>query len=110
MELDSHKSAVARAYGLASEGYNKPALRFFSQGAESLVDFASLSPGLRILDVASGTGHAALYAARKVGVRGSVVGIDIAEQMSSTIDGMKKTPYEQRTASNSGKGWLSYSH
>jgi hypothetical protein len=64
MELDAHKSAVARAYGLASEGYNKPALRFFSQGAESLVDFAGLSPGLKILDAASGTCHAALYASR----------------------------------------------
>jgi arsenite methyltransferase len=81
MELDAHKTAVARAYGLASDGYNKPALIFFSQGAESLVDFAGLSPGQRILDVASGTGHAAFYAGRKVGVRGSVVGIDIAEQM-----------------------------
>ena len=81
MELDAHKSAVARAYGLASDGYNKPALRFFSQGAESLVDFAGLSPGQRILDIASGTGHAAFYAGTKVGVRGSVVGIDIAEQM-----------------------------
>ena len=81
MELDAHKTAVARAYGLASDGYNKRALIFFSQGAESLVDFAGLSPGQRILDVASGTGHAASYAGRKVGVRGSVVGIDIAEQM-----------------------------
>ena len=82
MELDAHKSAVARAYGLASEGYNKPALRFFSQGAESLVDFAGLSPGQKILDVASGTGHAAFYAGRKVGTEsGSVVGIDIAEEM-----------------------------
>ena len=28
MHLDAHKSAVARAYGLASAGYNKPALKF----------------------------------------------------------------------------------
>ena len=74
MELDAHKSAIARAYGLASEGYNKPALRFFSQGAESLVDFAGLSPGLKILDVASGTGHAAFVNAgekmhRRAGVK-----------------------------------------
>src|ERR1700736_2517709 len=82
MELDAQKSAVARAYGLASEGYNKPALRFFSQGAESLVDFAGLSRGQKILDVASGTGHAAFYAGTKVGTAsGSVVGIDIAEEM-----------------------------
>lgn len=82
MNLDVHKSAVAKAYGLASEGYNKPALKFFSQGAESLVDFAGLTRGQKILDVASGTGHAAFYAGTKVGTaQGSVVGIDIAREM-----------------------------
>jgi SAM-dependent methyltransferase len=82
MKLDAHKSAVAKAYGLASAGYNKPPLKFFSQGAESLVDFAGLSPGQTILDVASGTGHAAFYAGTKVGAaQGSVVGIDLAEEM-----------------------------
>jgi len=82
MELDSHKAAVATAYGLASAGYNKPALKFFSQGAEALVDFAGLTRGQKVLDVATGTGHAALYAGTKVGhEHGSVVGIDIAEDM-----------------------------
>jgi ubiquinone/menaquinone biosynthesis C-methylase UbiE len=82
MQLDPHKAAVAKAYGLASEGYNKPALRFFSQGAGALVDFAGLSPGQKILDVATGTGHAALYAGTKVGAAyGAVIGIDIAEEM-----------------------------
>lgn len=82
MELDAHKAAVAKAYGLAAAGYNKPALRFFSQGAEALVDFAGLTRGQRVLDVASGTGHAALYAGTKVGAEhGSVLGIDIAEGM-----------------------------
>jgi ubiquinone/menaquinone biosynthesis C-methylase UbiE len=79
MQLDAHKSAVAKAYGLASAGYNRPALKFFSQGAEALVDFAGLTRGQKILDVATGTGHAALYAGRKVSLEyGSVIGIDIA--------------------------------
>jgi anaerobic selenocysteine-containing dehydrogenase len=82
MQLDAHKSAVAKAYGLASAGYNKPALKFFSQGAEALVDFAGLTRGQKILDVATGTGHAAMYAGLKVGAEhGLVVGIDIAEEM-----------------------------
>ena len=129
MELDAHKSAVARAYGLASEGYNKPALRFFSQGAESLVDFAGLSPGQKILDVASGTGHAAFYAGRKVGTKsGSVVGIDIAEEMvkpmhmpiacrrpmctlnegmvsTRTLQIMNLTPFFVRTVFSSSRRW-----
>jgi ubiquinone/menaquinone biosynthesis C-methylase UbiE len=82
MQLDAHKSAVAKAYGLAAAGYNKPALKFFSQGAEALVDFAGLARDQKILDVATGTGHAALYAGIKVGAdHGAVIGIDIAEEM-----------------------------
>ena len=81
MQLDAHKSSVAKAYGLAAAGYNKPPLKFFAQGSESLVDFAGLARGQRILDVASGTGHSALYAGAKVGAQGSVIGIDIAEEM-----------------------------
>ena len=92
MQLDAHKSAVAKAYGLASAGYNKPALKFFSQGAEALVDFAGLSHGQKVLDVATGTGHAALYAGTKVGAaRGSVVGIDIAEEMVNLAQAYAKT-------------------
>jgi arsenite methyltransferase len=82
MQLDAHKASVAKAYGLASAGYNKPALTFFAQGSESLVDFVGVLPGHKVLDVASGTGHSALYAGTKVGAgHGSVVGIDIAEEM-----------------------------
>jgi ubiquinone/menaquinone biosynthesis C-methylase UbiE len=92
MQLDAHKSAVAKAYGLASAGYNKLALKFFSQGAEALVDFAGLSHGQKVLDIATGTGHAALYAGIKVGAdRGSVVGIDIAEEMVNLAQAYAKT-------------------
>jgi arsenite methyltransferase len=92
MQLDAHKSAVAKAYGLAAAGYNKPALQFFSQGAAALVDFAGLSRGQKVLDVATGTGHAALYAGIKVGAEhGSVVGIDIAEEMVHLANSHAKT-------------------
>jgi len=92
MPLDAHKAAVAKAYGLAAAGYNKPALKFFSQGAEALVDFAGLARGQKILDVATGTGHAALYAGIKVGAdHGSVVGIDIAEEMVHLANSYART-------------------
>jgi len=92
MQLDAHKSAVAKAYGLASAGYNKPALQFFSQGAAALVDFAGLARGQKVLDVATGTGHAAFYAGIKVGADyGSVVGIDIAEAMVHLANSYAKT-------------------
>jgi demethylmenaquinone methyltransferase/2-methoxy-6-polyprenyl-1,4-benzoquinol methylase len=42
---------------------------------------ANLSPGDRALDIASGTGDLAFEMARRVGVTGFVVGLDIAREM-----------------------------
>jgi demethylmenaquinone methyltransferase/2-methoxy-6-polyprenyl-1,4-benzoquinol methylase len=45
------------------------------------VDLASLSPGARALDVATGTGDLALELAWRVAPGGEVIGIDFAERM-----------------------------
>jgi len=46
-----------------------------------LVADARLRAGLRVLDLGSGTGYPALLAAQTVGSDGTVIGIDLAEQM-----------------------------
>ncbi len=46
-----------------------------------LVADARLRPGMRVLDLGSGTGYPALLAGGVVGPEGSVVGIDLAESM-----------------------------
>lgn len=46
-----------------------------------LVGDARLRAGLRVLDLGSGTGYPALLTAQTVGSSGSVIGIDLAEQM-----------------------------
>ena len=46
-----------------------------------LIADARLRPALRVLDLGSGTGYPALLAAQTVGTHGSVVGIDLANQM-----------------------------
>lgn len=51
--------------------------------AAALADGAALGPGLRVLDVATGTGLLALDAARRVGPAGSVVGVDVSAGMLS---------------------------
>src|SRR5437588_6395172 len=45
------------------------------------VELASVGPGCRALDVATGTGDLALELAARVGPGGSVVGVDFAEGM-----------------------------
>jgi len=46
-----------------------------------LVADARLRAGMQVLDLGSGTGYPALLAAHTVGPNGSVVGVDLAEQM-----------------------------
>ena len=59
--------------------------RFFEQQMaflnHRLVADARIKPGMRVLDLGSGTGYPALLAAQIVGPAGSVVGLDVADQM-----------------------------
>ncbi|MBI3975878.1 MAG: methyltransferase domain-containing protein [Armatimonadetes bacterium] len=49
--------------------------------AQALVGAGEIAPGMRVLDVATGTGKVALLAAERVGARGRVTGIDISPGM-----------------------------
>ena len=53
----------------------------FGKWAPLVVDAASLAPGDRVLDVACGTGVVAREAARRLGERGRVVGLDASACM-----------------------------
>src|SRR5436309_3265995 len=72
---------VARLFNTVAEGYDHPALLGLVRTAERLVELAQLSPGQRVLDAGTGTGHAALAAARAVAPDGHVTGVEIAEGM-----------------------------
>jgi arsenite methyltransferase len=80
-ELNDHKRRLSNIYNLASAGYDKPAVRFFPIAAERLVEYARITQGEKVLDVATGTGVAAISAARAVGPGGQVAGVDIAADM-----------------------------
>jgi ubiquinone/menaquinone biosynthesis C-methylase UbiE len=80
-ELSDHKRRVSTVYNLASAGYDKPAVRFFPIVAERLVEYARITQGKKVLDVATGTGAAAISAAGAVGPGGYIVGVDIAADM-----------------------------
>ena len=55
--------------------------RFLRDGAAWFVEQVALPEGARVLDVATGTGWAAIAAAKIVGSTGSVVGVDLARDM-----------------------------
>jgi enediyne biosynthesis protein CalE5 len=51
-----------------------------------LIGDARLRPGQRVLDLGSGTGYPALLAAQVVGPQGTVIGMDLAEQMLAVAE------------------------
>jgi ubiquinone/menaquinone biosynthesis C-methylase UbiE len=53
----------------------------FRPWAERLVERAALAPGMRVLDVACGTGIVARLAHRRLGASGAVVGVDVSPPM-----------------------------
>lgn len=60
---------------------NYEVLRFVHVCARRLLELAPLRPGMRVLDMATGTGLVAFAAAGIVGPNGSVVGVDLSPEM-----------------------------
>lgn len=75
------KQKVAASFNLASVGYDLPAVSFLALTAKRLVELAGVESGETILDVATGTGAAAISISPRVGANGRVIGVDIAQDM-----------------------------
>lgn len=75
-EPAARKQQLAATFNGVADGYD--AMLFTRRTADRLVELAQLQPGERVLDVATGTGWAALAAAKLVGNAGPVLGIDLA--------------------------------
>ena len=67
-----------------------------------LVADARVRPGLRVLDLGSGTGYPALLAGEVVGAEGTVVGIDLAESMLAVATRKAKTLGLQQVSFRTG--------
>ncbi len=79
------KEQVAGLYSRVATTYGRIGPDVFAPFGRWLVAHTNLSPGERVLDVATGRGAALFAAAEKVGSAGFVVGIDLAEQMVQAI-------------------------
>jgi enediyne biosynthesis protein CalE5 len=78
------KQQQKQMWGAASDAWERHD-PFFDRQTRALTEWmlreARLAPGMRVLDLACGTGYPALPAAQQVGPDGSVVATDLAPQM-----------------------------
>lgn len=73
-----YKIAESRLYSGIAETYQQYASKAFGAFLDPLTAMAAIEKGQRILDLGTGTGQAAMAAARIVGDKGRVIGLDIA--------------------------------
>jgi ubiquinone/menaquinone biosynthesis C-methylase UbiE len=81
----NNESGVKDLFNLIADGYDDPSMRFFPFVADQLVYHLKPAPGSKVLDVATGTGVAAIAAGQLVGSAGRVHAIDIAEKMLDRV-------------------------
>ncbi|QSB16588.1 methyltransferase domain-containing protein [Natronosporangium hydrolyticum] len=86
MSEDETKSVVAKAFQDAADDYERVGPEFFDRFGRELVARAGLRPGMRVLDLGSGTGAALLPAAAEVGAAGRALGVDLAPGMVARLD------------------------
>lgn len=80
MDEKQRKEIIKNTFNTVAENYDIETLRFFSECAGQLAAFLNLRGDEHVLDVASGTGHAALSIARRLD-RGMVTGVDFSAGM-----------------------------
>ncbi|RYY99017.1 MAG: methyltransferase domain-containing protein [Comamonadaceae bacterium] len=81
--MDARLQRRIQRYGwdLAAPRYEALWQAQFAEVQACLLAAAALAPGDQVLDVACGTGYTALEAARAVGARGRVLGVDLSGAM-----------------------------
>jgi ubiquinone/menaquinone biosynthesis C-methylase UbiE len=75
------KENINELFDKVATTYDMKGPRFFSYFGQKLVDFSQISMNIRVLDVATGRGAVLYPTLEKVGISGSVTGIDLSEEM-----------------------------
>jgi len=78
---DDAKAIAAATFNAAADSYDHPANTFWERFGRRTVDRLELPAGARVLDVCCGSGASALAAAEKVGPKGFVIGVDLAQNL-----------------------------
>ena len=79
--VDEAKARATATYNAAADFYDDPANSFWARFGHRTIDRLRLPSGARVLDACCGAGGSAIPAAEKVGLRGSVLGIDLAQNL-----------------------------
>jgi ubiquinone/menaquinone biosynthesis C-methylase UbiE len=80
-ELEAAKAKAAAAYNAAADYFDHPVSSFWHRFGRETVDRLDLRSGECVLDVCSGSGGSALSAAERVGPKGRVIAVDLAERL-----------------------------
>jgi ubiquinone/menaquinone biosynthesis C-methylase UbiE len=81
MATDPTKLRAASTYNAAADHFDDEPLGFWARIGRRTIERLELSSGACVLDVGCGTGASALPAAEKVGPKGKVIGVDLAERL-----------------------------
>jgi ubiquinone/menaquinone biosynthesis C-methylase UbiE len=81
MTTDPAKHKAAATYNAAADHFDDEPLGFWARIGGRTIERLALPPGAAVLDVGCGTGASALPAAERVGPRGHVIGVDLAERL-----------------------------
>jgi ubiquinone/menaquinone biosynthesis C-methylase UbiE len=82
---DELKARAAAAYNAAADAYDAPENTFWNRFGARTVERLGLEPGMRVLDVCSGSGASAIPAAIAVGPTGRVLAVDLAENLLARL-------------------------
>jgi len=86
-KTDDAKKKAASTYNAASDFYDHPANTFWSRYGRQTIERLQLAGGERVLDVCCGSGASAIPAAEGVGQTGTVIGVDLAENLLALARG-----------------------
>lgn len=75
------KARITSIFDLVAEGYDNPSQRYFPFCADYMMNLALPQPDEHVLDIATGTGMAAIAAAQAITPGGRVQAIDLSENM-----------------------------